>query len=183
MTEKRFSWPPRTEVGQRFGFYVITDPGPIYKSGKRYVGVLCDCGRKKQARESDLLNGDSAGCYSCAQKVNKSYLKLDDTTLVWNYFLNGYVQNAKKRGIEFNLTMEEFKIIVEANCHYCGREPHMVKKGTITANGVDRVDNTRGYEVDNCVAACKWCNYWKKDMTVEDFYAQARRITEFGLKR
>jgi hypothetical protein len=36
-------------------------------------------------------------------------------------------------------------------------------------NGLDRVDNGKGYEIDNVVPCCKECNYAKCDRTQKDF--------------
>ena len=36
-------------------------------------------------------------------------------------------------------------------------------------NGVDRIDSSLGYTIDNCVACCDKCNYAKHDLSTEDF--------------
>lgn len=58
----------------------------------------------------------------------------------------------KTRGLTFELSFEQFAELVNSKCHYCGKEPR---------NGVDRVDNTRGYVTDNVVPACLPCNVRK----------------------
>ena len=45
-------------------------------------------------------------------------------------------------------------------CHYCGGVKSM---------GLDRVDNARGYTMDNVVPVCTVCNLMKKDMPPEEF--------------
>ena len=54
-----------------------------------------------------------------------------------------------------DLTKEQFETIVKQNCYYCGI---MQEKGF---NGVDRMDSTKGYEIDNCVSCCADCNMMK----------------------
>ena len=36
-------------------------------------------------------------------------------------------------------------------------------------NGIDRVDSTMGYAIDNCVPCCKTCNIAKHTMTTIEF--------------
>jgi hypothetical protein len=48
------------------------------------------------------------------------------------------------------------------------------------ANGIDRVDNTKGYSVDNCVPCCRRCNVAKADMTPDQFLGWASLVAHFG---
>ena len=36
-------------------------------------------------------------------------------------------------------------------------------------NGIDRVDPSKGYTIDNCVSCCSKCNYAKHDMTISEY--------------
>ena len=54
-----------------------------------------------------------------------------------------------------DLTKEQFETITKQPCYYCGI---MQDKGF---NGVDRMDSTKGYEIDNCVSCCTDCNMMK----------------------
>lgn len=47
-------------------------------------------------------------------------------------------------------------------------------------NGIDRVDNTKGYSVENCVAACRRCNVAKADMAPDQFREWASRVAHFS---
>lgn len=65
--------------------------------------------------------------------------------------------NKRNRNYEgtTNLTKEQFETIVKQPCYYCGI---MQEKGF---NGIDRMDSTKGYEIDNCVSCCTDCNMMK----------------------
>ncbi len=77
--------------------------------------------------------------------------------------------SANARGKPWSLTnLEAAKLIIQP-CHYCGDAPKPY-------HGIDRVDNSRGYEIDNVVTCCKYCNSAKLDMTVEEFKAYIKRI-------
>ena len=70
---------------------------------------------------------------------------------------------------EVFITEEEFKTLSEQECYYCGKEG---------PNGIDRVDNTRGYKKDNCVPCCKHCNYVKGDLSKSDFNIWKNRFVK-----
>lgn len=55
-------------------------------------------------------------------------------------------------------------------CHYCG--------GAITTVGIDRIDNTKGYAMNNCVSCCRTCNIAKGAMSPSDFMTHAKKIVE-----
>jgi len=43
-------------------------------------------------------------------------------------------------------------------------------------NGIDRINNERGYLKENCVAACFKCNKMKSDYTQEEFLDHIKKI-------
>ncbi len=45
-------------------------------------------------------------------------------------------------------------------------------------SGIDRVDNSVGYEVDNCVPCCGVCNRMKRDLTKDQFIDHVHKISE-----
>ncbi len=47
--------------------------------------------------------------------------------------------------------------------------PETTKNEPYIYNGIDRVKNEVGYEVENCVACCKTCNIMKQGLSKEDF--------------
>jgi hypothetical protein len=93
-----------------------------------------------------------------------------------------YKHEAQKRGYSFNLTPEEFCDITTQNCHYCGIEPkqkfkeHNREVCIYYYNGIDRVDNSIGYEFTNCVPSCGVCNRFKYDRTLDDFMKRVDNI-------
>jgi len=94
-------------------------------------------------------DGLQASCYIC---------------LAYSYHQN----KSKGRKLETSLTKEQFMSLVLQPCEYC-------KTGftneTIQLNGIDRVDNTIGYHVDNCISCCLPCNNFKKDYTEDQLIA------------
>jgi len=82
-----------------------------------------------------------------------------------------YKSTARIKKHEFNLTREQFGKIILQSCIYCG-EPST--EGNL--NGVDRIDNSKGYSVDNCAPCCGWCNKMKLAKTKKEFIAQCKKI-------
>lgn len=85
------------------------------------------------------------------------------------YRFLSYRGQAKRRGVVFALTFEEFKKVWGKSCFYCGKQK--------SRNGVDRIDNKKGYERGNIVSCCGECNRMKSDLTKRAFLELCRRIT------
>lgn len=82
---------------------------------------------------------------------------------------------AIKRNHDFFLTFEEYYEIVTKDCAYCGAKPsqrtkpHSKINGEFMHNGIDRKDNDKEYELENCVPCCRRCNTLKRFNTVNGF--------------
>ena len=91
-----------------------------------------------------------------------------------NIIYGHYKRSAKERNLDFSLTKEQVRELIEQDCYYCGQKPvarftAVGCAGDYESNGIDRVDNSKGYVLDNCVPCCKMCNFAKRDSTVEEF--------------
>lgn len=94
-----------------------------------------------------------------------------------------YRAQAAKRGYSFSLALEDFHKVTQGDCYYCGVSPNQFHRLRYHApyiyNGVDRVDNSRGYELDNIVACCGVCNRAKRDRGATEFIEWAKRVAHF----
>lgn len=81
-----------------------------------------------------------------------------------------YRGEARKRKREFSLTLEEFTNLASSPCFYSGH------RHAEQLNGIDRVDNSKGYTMDNVVPCCKLCNRAKRDMNVDEFVDWAKNF-------
>jgi len=79
-----------------------------------------------------------------------------------------YQRSAKLRNFTFKLTYEQFLSFWQKPCYYCGC--------LIDTIGLDRINNNKGYTVDNIVACCKICNKMKMDLSVKDFITKIQTI-------
>lgn len=90
-----------------------------------------------------------------------------------------YQANAEFRGYSFDMTEAEFFKFLQGNCVYCGDAPKQLvtnNKNKALYNGVDRVDNVKGYTKDNCVSCCWVCNRFKLDMTADEVKAHVAKM-------
>ena len=79
-----------------------------------------------------------------------------------------YKSSAKKRGLQFLLTLDTFKQILKQPCFYCN--------DAFDSIGIDRVDNKIGYIDDNIVSCCYSCNLMKRAMSQDSFIRQCSKI-------
>lgn len=160
-----------------------------------------DCGKELFIR-NDYLKTHKGRCVSCAKKHNwkdeeyikkssNSHLNQDNSKFKiaysqsnFNALFGSYKRSAQDRGIEFNLSKDEFKLLTKQNCHYCGIEPSQkydeksgrYKNGYWIYNGVDRKQDNISYNIDNCVPCCKICNYAKQGLTDIEFIEHIKKI-------
>ena len=177
--------------GERFGRWTVIKrakrpEGRIKKAA--YWLCKCDCGNEKVLISScliDYYNGNggvsrSCGCLQseCAKETIKRRTDGDPSkNRVWCC----YRTSAIKKGIRFDFTKEQFFNLTDKSCFYCGASPSIITFNEIKTfkyihNGVDRIDNSKGYFVDNCVACCTNCNKAKLTMTQEEFRTWAMNL-------
>jgi hypothetical protein len=90
-----------------------------------------------------------------------------------------YRVHAKKRKIHFGVSFETFQDLVMLDCWYCGGPPTSTWSKASRApmfNGVDRVDNKRGYVKDNLVPCCGPCNRAKHTLSASEFIELATKV-------
>jgi hypothetical protein len=164
------------EKGRKFGF--LTFDGE-YKKGK-YRNTLwkstCVCGNIVWAPwyeyKGSLKKKGKRSC-GCAKRG------LTPEEAAKSYCIKTYQENAKSRGLPFELTLNQFIKLAEANCFYCNSRPTNIAKskyGIFLYNGIDRVNNSLGYTIDNCVTSCKVCNKIKAKLSKAEFYELVENI-------
>jgi transposase-like protein len=91
-----------------------------------------------------------------------------------------YERNARVGSRNFSLTEDQFAQLAQRPCHYCGQEPvpRRVNSHQILVNGIDRVDNTKGYTPENCVPACGPCNMMKGNLSASAFIERCRSVAK-----
>lgn len=96
-----------------------------------------------------------------------------------------YKHRAKIKNQSFKLTKAEFESFIQAKCYCCGIAPANVltfKRNNSTKlyyNGIDRIDNSMGYEMGNCRSACGRCNQMKSDLDQKAFLKHVKKIVRY----
>ena len=150
-------------IGQRFTRLTVVAFSHRDARWRKHWLCRCDCGAARVVQASLLRTGNtkSCGCWGVHVKTTATRLPAKGGAIY--QILLGYRRHARDAGRVFILTREQFTALVLAPCHYCGKEPsnHRVTKNCregLIYNGIDRIDNTRGYEADNVVSCCRRCN-------------------------
>jgi hypothetical protein len=168
-------------TGKKFNRLFVK--GLAYKKGLIYYWeCICDCGTEKIINGSKLRTGNTQSC-GCWNR-EKGFKDFGEAT--FNQVLAQYKINAKNRNLSFELTNEEFKYIIGQNCYYCGCEPNQIIKsnsnnGDCIYNGIDRIDNLKGYTEDNIVPCCGKCNQGKTNMSESDFLNWIEKIYNYSI--
>jgi len=156
--------------GDRFGKLVVR----FYDKKKKAWYCDCDCGGHTYATTVNLKNKKHRGC-SCYQKQPRHYLRRPGNETLKLMIFRNYKKSSKKRDIKFDLPKKFFFEMIQSHCHYCGENPMNTQAGFLKYdkdfryNGVDRVDNNKGYYKENVVPCCYICNAAKSDMTLQKF--------------
>ena len=75
---------------------------------------------------------------------------------------------SNNRNYNVDISIKEFENIVNKPCIYCGESEKR--------RGVDRIDNTIGYTIENSAPCCKICNRMKLIMSVSEFFDHIKKI-------
>lgn len=186
-------------IGDKFNRLTILE---IFQDNKKVwkVKVLCDCGNINISKRHSVIIGTSksCGCFRVEHSrmllsKNITYERKPKEYAGITHAIKDVEKAAKKRGIEYNLTREEASYIMRQNCIYCNQEPNQMaiysKPGLYRGrtqdglnnaqfihNGIDRVDNTKGYNLENCAPCCGKCNIMKRTYSITEWFEHMQKI-------
>lgn len=157
------------EVGSRFGDWILIEN----KHGIKSIFLCTRCGNQYEKQTGNIFGGRSKCCINC-RKMSPEHKTF---TLV--------KQTAKRRKIDFNISESDWLQIAIKDCHYCGSPPSncISSYGSFKYNGLDRIDPSKAYNIDNVVPSCRICNRAKSDIPYDDFIEWLERILNRVKKR
>lgn len=126
-------------------------------------GSICEHARHKRYCK------ECGGAQFCKHNRRREHCSICNPVAAFNL----YKRESARRNLAFTITVDEFKSIVGWPCLYCGESE--------TPRGVDRWDNSVGYEFDNCRPCCGVCNRMKGTLSGRQFVAICERITSYTL--
>lgn len=154
--------------------YVLTS----FREGQKpkwYWECICDCGNTTLASAHSLYYKTKNHCEQCSRKVAIAKTTLPDNMATWHRAYKDIRINAARRGYAFEISFDDFYKLATSNCYFCGDEPAFGSYN-IKRNGIDRLDNTKGYVAGNCVPCCGVCNVMKGTHTEVEFYEKIAKI-------
>ncbi len=175
-------------IGQQIGpFKVLSTIRTEIPSGNKITKYKCECVKcgaisYKQLHHLKQFKGE--GCLECTEKLTAQ----PRISMEYRNYTNYKYKIKNQTDKEFNMTFEEFDYITNQNCHYCGQEPtfperfknEFKNRDIVLFNGIDRVNSSKGYSLDNCVPCCTKCNIMKLNLDVNDFLNHVKKIYEFN---
>ena len=170
-------------TNKKFGRLTVIKKHPHHDNSRAILWVCqCACGKIKNIRGTSLTSGasKSCGCTHRGIKGRKCEWRPEKRGKKGKYsgfeksVLKRYKTRAERKNLDWELTIEQAMKLFKGNCHYCNRKPNSI----ITTkncylkfiyNGIDRVNNSKGYTLSNCVSCCKHCNTAKNTFSKEEY--------------
>lgn len=168
------------ELNTKIGNLLIVD----YSSSKCYYRFKCSCGKEfigtaqtiKQ-KYKQLEKFGTAGCKLCINKIRREQLpEVEFYTPIYKQYKRDAIKRSNRT---FELSKEEATKLFTSSCHYCNANPsNSIKIGEriITYQGIDRMEQDKGYISSNVVPCCKTCNYAKNVLNYNEFLQHINKI-------
>ena len=166
-----------------------------------YCGTIQERGFNGIDRQNSEVGYVTDNCVSCCQMCNymKASLSVDaflgrvEHILTYNGRIQGrlfpemfpdynscsynrYTIRASKKNLDFALSQGEFDALKCQPCYLCGKQSNSQH-----LNGVDRLDNNKGYTLDNVKSCCFGCNRIKRNYVLEDVFNKFMDIYSFNI--
>jgi hypothetical protein len=167
--------------GQIFGRWTVLERAGKDKRGRCLWNCLCECGTVKIVGGSELRREKSQSCGCLRRELIGERTRLPQGIAELHRRILQYTYRAAKKGLPYELSEGYFISLTKLSCIYCGTEPKEYKtqdtstNGAFIGNGIDRLDNTKGYILGNVVPCCSCCNMAKGKRTFEDFVKWGER--------
>ena len=145
----------------------------------------CDCGNEHIVGGSFLRWGRTKSC-GCLKKIppNKSETR---EIAIYKQIFQDMSKRSRKMNKGCDIILKEFIPMVKKPCYYCGLtnssfSTDKFSDTVVRYNGLDRIDSTKGYQKDNVVTCCKYCNMAKGTMTQQQFKEWLERAYNYYIK-
>lgn len=161
-------------TGKKYGRLTVIGRGENPNDTSAMWLCVCECGNEVVVRGKSLRSGGTKSCGCLLRESARKRNSLSFGEASFNRFKRRIRKASKKHGYDCDMTDTEIREVSQQNCFYCKSFPSHVAKATggngdFVYNGFDRVDNTRGYTLNNVVACCRKCNVAKGKMSISEF--------------
>jgi len=186
------------EIGTTFGNLTVIEYLGSINYNNTYL-CKCVCGKTRKVKLTHILSKKINNC-GCKKFISKQHAnqKYSPEESSYRAKASNYIAQAKIRNIECTLNYDQIVQLLKGNCFYCDDAPSNLynarlsnrvnKKNkvqyavnnsdeySIFYNGIDRVDNNKGYIQGNVVSCCMQCNTAKLNNNLEDFKNWIKKI-------
>ncbi len=161
-------------TGHKFSKLTVLERVASKGRGARWR-CRCDCGNETIVTTCQLRRNATRSC-GCLVRTPR----LPPGAVARNTLCKQYQREAARRGLCWELSDDDFARLTSRDCFYCGGPPATLARYSTRPyiyNGIDRVDNDRGYALGNVVSCCIICNRAKMDLPLDAFMAWVGRLT------
>lgn len=159
----------------------------------RYVWCKCDCGKEVELQYRNVLSGHTKSCGCFATKSKRRFRTPEESAR--SNTVRKMRGQAKERNISWELTNEQAIEIGSQDCYICGCKPTLQIKQNYSSNkpewstdlkiywnGIDRLDSSLGYTIENSRPCCTVCNKMKLNHSLHVFVEKCKQITSYQEK-
>lgn len=138
---------------------------------------ICECGESTLSTAASLRKGEATSC-GCGRR-------LEFGESCRNSLIASYKHGAKKRNLKWALSNKFAIKLFEQPCYCCGikkysKLSHARNYGSYEYNGIDRINNKKGYTLKNVRTMCIICNRAKHSLTEKEFQEWMKRVRTFN---
>lgn len=185
-------------TGLKFGRLTVVKKSAIKGNGGQVKWECdCDCGNKHTVTGESLRHkkSRSCGCLSLERKGNQYGVYKDRERALLKVQYSHLKRRNIKMGFDNVIDFDIFSKLSKESCYYCGLEyskeiedrlneskkQKRLSDHILKCNGIDRVDSSKGYTVENVVSCCKFCNTAKNSMPKDVFLKWLKKAYEYNI--
>ena len=171
--------------GQKFQLLSVIRLASSTRKGERYWECLCDCGKTKVYSTDHLTRKKnpvrSCGCVKFYKGNKHKDWKGHEgiTGSWWSSHVLREIKQKKRHKVEVSLTIEaawDLFIKQGKKCALTGIELTFSHKGMNNTASLDRIDSSKGYELDNVQWVHKHINFMKRDFDQNYFIDLCKKV-------
>lgn len=167
-------------IGKTFGHLTVLECDGRTDRGQALWKCKCSCGNEKTVRGYHLTGKKIRSC-GCLKRETVN-IKWPQSGKIARWLWNRFRISAIRRGIEFNLTVEQMWQLAVAQNERCAlsNQPLVFDlniKGKHNAS-LDRIDSSKGYVIGNVQWVTKDINLAKRDFPQDHFIDLCRMVAK-----
>ena len=155
--------------------------GLTFRDGKFYRDCP-GCGKELvYSRRDAAMKRHRAKCLckSCGQTRRQGHIHFGGVDGVAHSVTEKFRKLAQMRGLEFTLTTEQIALLMKQQNSCCALSGLPVELTTVKSIGsIDRIDNKKGYTLDNIQIVHKEINIMRGTLTIERFRELCKLVVD-----